>query len=38
MPTWLDEQYTWMSIATLAGFVWILWQFGRERRTRAPTC
>lgn len=32
MPQWLDEQYMWMSVATLAGFVWILYQFGN-----APT-
>jgi hypothetical protein len=28
MPQWLDEQYMWMSVATLAGFVWILYRFG----------
>jgi len=28
MPQWLDEQYMWMSIATLAGFIWILYRFG----------
>jgi len=27
MPQWLDEQYMWMSVATLAGFVWILYRF-----------
>jgi len=25
MPTGLDEQYTWMSLATLVGFVMIAW-------------
>jgi hypothetical protein len=28
MPTWLDEQYTWMSIATLIGIGYILYEFG----------
>jgi hypothetical protein len=28
MPTWLDEMYFWMSVATLIGFVWILYRFG----------
>ncbi len=28
MPQWLDEQYMWMSVATLIGFVWILYRFG----------
>jgi hypothetical protein len=28
MPQWLDEQYMWMSVATLAGFIWILYRFG----------
>ena len=28
MSQWLDEQYMWMSVATLAGFVWILYRFG----------
>jgi hypothetical protein len=28
MPTWLDEQYTWMSIVTLLGFGYILYEFG----------
>ena len=27
MPTWLDEQYTWMSVATLAGIGYILYDF-----------
>lgn len=27
MPQWLDEQYMWMSVATIAGFVWILYRF-----------
>jgi hypothetical protein len=28
MAQWLDEQYMWMSVATLAGFIWILYRFG----------
>jgi hypothetical protein len=28
MPTWLDEQYTWMSAATLVGLAYILYEFG----------
>ncbi|MES1165742.1 MAG: hypothetical protein ABUR63_08295, partial [Verrucomicrobiota bacterium] len=28
MPTWLDEQYTWMSVATLLGIGYILYVFG----------
>jgi len=28
MPTWLDEQYMWMGIVTLAAFAWILYRFG----------
>ncbi|HET6147604.1 MAG TPA: hypothetical protein VFH68_08725 [Polyangia bacterium] len=28
MPTWLDEQYMWMGIATLVAFGWILYRFG----------
>jgi hypothetical protein len=28
MSQWLDEQYMWMSVATLVGFVWILYRFG----------
>jgi hypothetical protein len=31
MPTWLDEQYMWMSVATLAGFAYILYRFGYDR-------
>jgi hypothetical protein len=27
MPQWLDEQYTWMSAATVGAFVWILYRF-----------
>ncbi|HVR62594.1 MAG TPA: hypothetical protein VMU50_11870 [Polyangia bacterium] len=26
MPTWLDEQYMWMSVVTLIGFAWILYR------------
>ncbi|MEO5769592.1 MAG: discoidin domain-containing protein, partial [Polyangia bacterium] len=28
MPTWLDEQYTWMSVATLLGIGYILYEYG----------
>jgi hypothetical protein len=28
MPSWLDEQYTLMSVVTVAAFVAILWNFG----------
>lgn len=28
MSQWLDEQYMWMSVATLGAFVWILYRFG----------
>ena len=28
MSQWLDEQYMWMSVATLVGFVWIMYRFG----------
>jgi len=27
MPTWLDEQYMWMGLVTLLGFVWIMYDF-----------
>ena len=27
MPQWLDEQYTWMSLAIIVAFVWILYRF-----------
>jgi hypothetical protein len=27
MSQWLDEQYTWMSLAIIAAFVWILYRF-----------
>jgi hypothetical protein len=27
MPTWLDEQYTWMSVGIIVAFVWILYRF-----------
>jgi hypothetical protein len=32
MPTWIDEQYTWMSLGTLVMFVMIAWEFFRNRR------
>jgi hypothetical protein len=35
MPTWLDEQYMWMSIATLGAIGWILYEFGFVARTEA---
>jgi hypothetical protein len=28
MSQWLDEQYMFMSVATLVAFVWILYRFG----------
>jgi hypothetical protein len=28
MSQWLDEQYMWMAVATLIGFVWLLYRFG----------
>jgi hypothetical protein len=34
MPTWLDEQYTWMSAATLAGIAYILYEFGFVSRAQ----
>ena len=27
MPTWFDEQYTWMSVFIVASFVWLLYRF-----------
>jgi hypothetical protein len=37
MPTGLDEQYTWMSLATLVGFVLIAWDMmAARRRELAP--
>jgi hypothetical protein len=27
MPQWLDEQYTWMSLAIIVAFIWILYNF-----------
>jgi hypothetical protein len=32
MPTGLDEQYTWMSLATLFGFVMIAWELMVKRQ------
>ena len=34
MSQWLDEQYMWMSVATLVAFVWILYRFGYPPRPR----
>jgi hypothetical protein len=31
MPTWLDEQYTLMSVATLIAFIAIAWEFAMQR-------
>ncbi|MGH8530578.1 MAG: hypothetical protein ACRETN_12180 [Nevskiales bacterium] len=31
MSSWFDEQYTFMSVATLAVFVYIAWRYARER-------
>ena len=36
MPTWLDEQYTMMSVATLAVFAAVLWLFQRQRGEPRP--
>jgi hypothetical protein len=33
MPTWLDEQYTWMSVMTLLGIGFILYRFAFASRT-----
>ncbi len=35
MPTWLDEQYTWMSVATLLGIGYILYDFGFVSRNQS---
>ncbi len=32
MPTWLDEQYTLMSVATIIVFITIAWDFVAQRR------
>jgi len=32
MPTWLDEQYMWMSVVTLLGFAVILYELARAPR------
>jgi hypothetical protein len=32
MPTWLDEQYTLMSVGTLIAFIAIAWEFAIQRR------
>jgi hypothetical protein len=36
MPQWLDEQYMWMSVATLLGFVWILYRFAYPPENAVP--
>ncbi|HEX3696001.1 MAG TPA: hypothetical protein VH374_11485 [Polyangia bacterium] len=36
MPTWLDEQYMWMSVVTLLGFAWILYRIGFPQLAVAP--
>jgi hypothetical protein len=33
MPTWIDEQYMWMSVVTLLGFAVILYEMARAPRT-----
>jgi hypothetical protein len=35
MPTWLDEKYTLMSVATLIVFIAIAWEFFTQRRLSA---
>ena len=35
MPTWLDEQYTWMSVATLLGIGYILYEYGFVPKSEA---
>jgi hypothetical protein len=35
MPTWLDEKYTLMSVATLIAFIVIAWEFFTQRRLAA---
>jgi len=37
MPTWLAEQYTLMSGITLAGLVYIMWEFGFSPRAALAT-
>jgi hypothetical protein len=32
MPTWLDEQYTLMSVGTILTFIAIAWQFVHQHR------
>lgn len=32
MPTWIDEQYTWISLVTVVAFGVILWWFARPPR------
>ena len=34
MSSWFDEQFTFMSIVTLAAFVFIAWRYARERAAR----
>jgi hypothetical protein len=36
MPQWLDEQYTWMSLAIIVAFVWILYQFAFPEAVAVP--
>jgi hypothetical protein len=36
MPQWLDEQYTWMSLAIIVAFVWILYQFAYPQAEPVP--
>jgi hypothetical protein len=36
MPQWLDEQYTWMSLAIIVAFAWILYQFAYPQPETVP--
>jgi hypothetical protein len=36
MPQWLDEQYTWMSLAIIVAFVWILYRFAFPEPQAVP--
>jgi hypothetical protein len=36
ISTWLDEQYTWMSVAILVAFVWILYKFVYPDQAAVP--
>jgi hypothetical protein len=36
MPQWLDEQYTWMSVAILVAFAWTLYRFAYPETQAVP--